>query len=243
VHNNPLVNIDPSGHWCTSADGKYSHAGGCNGGEEGVEIFADYNGSTYVDDETYAKNALIDLLFKEFSNSKMAYSAIMNDPLGAVINNKGSINSVGGAFEIPPEALGAIIFREQATRKMSDNVLNVDTWIRGVAHSVGLGAIFPTTARSAWENFGVGDQIPSSNYDLQKKLTTDNTFNITTIALVLYNKADTNNINISSGDVNSWVSVLPYYNSSMSSPAAQQAGNNYSSRTAQYIPYIEILLK
>jgi RHS repeat-associated protein len=29
VHNNPLTNIDPTGHWCTSSDGNWSHAGGC----------------------------------------------------------------------------------------------------------------------------------------------------------------------------------------------------------------------
>ncbi|WP_268999229.1 RHS repeat-associated core domain-containing protein [Paenibacillus athensensis] len=32
VHNNPLTNIDPSGHWCESADGKWAHAGECDNG-------------------------------------------------------------------------------------------------------------------------------------------------------------------------------------------------------------------
>jgi len=30
VHNNPLIYSDPSGHWCTSADGKWAHAGACS---------------------------------------------------------------------------------------------------------------------------------------------------------------------------------------------------------------------
>nr|WP_245339154.1 RHS repeat-associated core domain-containing protein [Paenibacillus shirakamiensis] len=30
VENAPLNNIDPTGNWCTSANGKYSHPGGCN---------------------------------------------------------------------------------------------------------------------------------------------------------------------------------------------------------------------
>jgi len=30
VHNNPLIYADPTGHWCTSTDGKWSHPGACN---------------------------------------------------------------------------------------------------------------------------------------------------------------------------------------------------------------------
>ncbi len=39
VYNNPLTNIDPTGHWCTSADGKWAHAGACSD-----------SSSTYSDD-------------------------------------------------------------------------------------------------------------------------------------------------------------------------------------------------
>ncbi|RNB64576.1 hypothetical protein EDM55_27130 [Brevibacillus centrosporus] len=30
VHNNPVNNIDPTGNWCESADGRWSHGGSCN---------------------------------------------------------------------------------------------------------------------------------------------------------------------------------------------------------------------
>lgn len=30
VHNNPLKNVDPTGHYCVSADGKNAHEGDCN---------------------------------------------------------------------------------------------------------------------------------------------------------------------------------------------------------------------
>ncbi|MCC8435252.1 hypothetical protein HP567_011920 [Brevibacillus sp. M2.1A] len=30
VHNNPIANIDPTGNYCVSANGKYAHGGGCN---------------------------------------------------------------------------------------------------------------------------------------------------------------------------------------------------------------------
>ncbi|THF82715.1 RHS repeat-associated core domain-containing protein [Cohnella fermenti] len=239
VHNNPLIYADPTGHWCTSADGKYSHAGGCYG-TGNTEVFHDVGGSKYVDDVTYAKNKLVDLLFEESSNSKMVYSAIMNDPISAVVNNASTINAVGGAVNIPPALLGAIIFREQATRKMDDDVLNYDTKIRGVEHSVGLGAIFPSTARNAWVNMGWEDELPDGTYNLAKKLTNDNTFNIVTIGLVLYDKADTHSIDITSDS--SWSQVIPYYNSSMSNPEAIQLGNNYAMRVMQYMPYISILL-
>ncbi|MBJ6361862.1 hypothetical protein ACFOQM_11260 [Paenibacillus sp. GCM10012307] len=47
VHNNPLKYIDPTGHWCQSKDGKYSHAGGCNDPS---------NKDNYVPDKLYYAN-------------------------------------------------------------------------------------------------------------------------------------------------------------------------------------------
>ncbi|WP_171717202.1 RHS repeat domain-containing protein [Paenibacillus phytohabitans] len=36
VHNNPLIYVDPTGQWCESKDGKYSHPGTCSNPNSGV---------------------------------------------------------------------------------------------------------------------------------------------------------------------------------------------------------------
>ncbi|MCM3626747.1 hypothetical protein M3194_05145 [Paenibacillus glycanilyticus] len=52
VQNNPLTNIDPSGHWCTAVvHGKlYSHAGGCDGGNKGVSVKKDVGNAKWTPD-------------------------------------------------------------------------------------------------------------------------------------------------------------------------------------------------
>lgn len=49
AHNNPLINADPTGHWCSrTVNGKYySHPGTCNNGIEGHSSTDDRN---YLDD-------------------------------------------------------------------------------------------------------------------------------------------------------------------------------------------------
>lgn len=42
VHNNPLNNVDPTGNWCESKDGKYAHAGSCNNKSNNSSFEADY---------------------------------------------------------------------------------------------------------------------------------------------------------------------------------------------------------
>ncbi|RTE11540.1 RHS repeat-associated core domain-containing protein [Paenibacillus whitsoniae] len=53
VHNNPLTNVDPTGHWCTAVVNgtTYSHPGGCNDGS------GDMNGSR-TDGSGYSKDAV-----------------------------------------------------------------------------------------------------------------------------------------------------------------------------------------
>lgn len=50
VHNNPLIYSDPTGNWCTSSDGKYSHPGGCDGGTNYFNTKSNVNGSTWTPD-------------------------------------------------------------------------------------------------------------------------------------------------------------------------------------------------
>lgn len=50
VHNNPLIYSDPTGNWCTSSDGKYSHPGGCDGGTDIDGVKSNLNGSVWTPD-------------------------------------------------------------------------------------------------------------------------------------------------------------------------------------------------
>ncbi|MFC5446707.1 glycohydrolase toxin TNT-related protein [Paenibacillus aestuarii] len=54
VYNNPLTNVDPTGHWCTASvgDKTYSHPGGCNDGS-GDQDGGRTNGSGYTKDEIH----------------------------------------------------------------------------------------------------------------------------------------------------------------------------------------------
>ncbi|MFM1652569.1 RHS repeat-associated core domain-containing protein [Brevibacillus sp. B_LB10_24] len=49
THNNPLNNVDPSGHYCMSSDNKWAHAGDCNGGGDRVQAYWD-QGFNHLDD-------------------------------------------------------------------------------------------------------------------------------------------------------------------------------------------------
>ncbi|MFM9331657.1 RHS repeat domain-containing protein [Paenibacillus mesotrionivorans] len=60
VHNNPLIYSDPTGNWCTSADGKYSLPGGCNGGIEGQkDVEKDVGTSKYSKDSNHNDSWII----------------------------------------------------------------------------------------------------------------------------------------------------------------------------------------
>lgn len=48
VHNNPLSNIDPTGHYCVSKDGDNAHDGSCNNGDGAL---TDGNVSTFLGDD------------------------------------------------------------------------------------------------------------------------------------------------------------------------------------------------
>lgn len=51
VHNNPLINIDPTGHFCVSADGRNSHEGLCNSDSSYYQGYdADFKGHHIIKD-------------------------------------------------------------------------------------------------------------------------------------------------------------------------------------------------
>ncbi|MNK88223.1 tRNA(Glu)-specific nuclease WapA precursor [compost metagenome] len=50
VENAPLNNVDPTGNWCESADGKYAHPGGCDDGKTGKKRFS---GKGYSEDRDH----------------------------------------------------------------------------------------------------------------------------------------------------------------------------------------------
>lgn len=104
-------------------------------------------------------------------------------------SNKIAIAKAAAVYGVPSCLIGAIIFKEQFTQSIPDEVANCLTFISGDTHSTGLGAIFPETAREAWERVDPSKKLPEKNADLQYLLTNDDEFNIKTIAVVLVYEA------------------------------------------------------
>ncbi len=116
----------------------------------------------------------------------------IRNSIESVEKNKSSINSASNKYGVPAEIIGGIIYKEQLTSKLPDTIANIDTFLDGKlipgstpTHSTGLGAIFPATARTAW-NFVDSSMVSNiSDKDLQFKLSSNKDFNIKTIAAVL----------------------------------------------------------
>ncbi|MFD2115083.1 RHS repeat-associated core domain-containing protein [Paenibacillus yanchengensis] len=227
VYNNPLIYVDPTGNWCESAGGKHGHWGGCNGGKKGVEVFGDYKGAKYTPDDVYAKSKLVNLSYDDFPLWKQIGTALMNDPLTAVEKNKNTINRVASERGVSPSLIGAIIFREQVSRKDMDLF----------GSSVGLGAITPETAREAWRSIDISMILPEKDNKLKSKLKNDNAFNIETISVILLYE----NQRLGQSVINK--TTVAHYNSSMSTADAIAKGNHYADQVYSYMEYIAILLK
>lgn len=92
------------------------------------------------------------------------------------------------------------------------------TIIRGTEHTIGLGAVFPGTAKTAWYKVDpVGAYthgIYGSNVEIEFKLMTDKETNINTIAVVLSyyagEKFETNDV--SGLSMEQWKQVVGRYN-------------------------------
>lgn len=103
---------------------------------------------------------------------------------------KDIINETGEKYGIPSEIIGSIIIKEQITKSLPDSVAMAHTLKTGVTHSVGLGAVFPGTARTAWNNQNIAEAYMKeihemSNVGLQTELYLNDNFNIETIGVVL----------------------------------------------------------
>jgi hypothetical protein len=129
-------------------------------------------------------------------------SSLVENRIGASIArvdyNQSLINNAATTFGVPKEIIGGIIFKEQLTQSLPDIAANIDTFfdgtiagkiIPGSFHSTGLGAIFPSTARAAWEFIDPSMVNSLSDKDLQYTLSYNNEFNIQTIAAVLVYEA------------------------------------------------------
>ncbi|MDQ8734829.1 hypothetical protein [Paenibacillus sp. LHD-38] len=225
VHNNPLRYTDPSGHQPRDQL--------CNGMSNSECKTAR---SAWYD--------LADVLENQYSGASYRTDANVTVK-SAIIDHKSDINSAGEKWGVPPELILAIIVKEQYTKSIPDWVAMLDSKIRGGTHSVGLGAIFPSTARTAWSAVSPNTVLPKSNKGLQSKLK-DDAFNIETIAVILVYQAQQmygNDVDPSSLTMDQWKEVVPYYNASMSTPESRKKGNDYASKVFEYLPYTKILLR
>ncbi|NKQ21786.1 hypothetical protein [Brevibacillus laterosporus] len=63
MHNNPVSNVDPTGNWCESKDGKWAHLGGCNDLSNGGKV--PYNKKDAAHDNDFIKeNGVIVGIYK-----------------------------------------------------------------------------------------------------------------------------------------------------------------------------------
>lgn len=131
------------------------------------------------------------LLYVRFIDKKIAklIDHRIRSSIFKVTNNRKAINSVAIKYGVPNEIIGGIIFKEQLTQSLPDFVANIDTFLGTNNHSTGLGAIFPKTARAAWNKINPDVVKGVTDDQLQYRLTYDDDFNIETIAVVLIYEA------------------------------------------------------
>ena len=142
-----------------------------------------------------AADSLWKICIKQYSWIKFSSVAMIvarsrfNKAINYIYRYSNHIKIVSMQYRVPENIIGGIILKEVFTQSISDNIANIDTFIRGANHSTGLGAIFATTARSAWKYVNPKYKLPSSNRTLQYTLSKNNYFNITTIGVGLVHKA------------------------------------------------------
>ncbi|NDI37233.1 RHS repeat-associated core domain-containing protein [Chengkuizengella sediminis] len=221
VYNNPLKYIDPTGH---------------NPIDWLVDLFT-------KDAKEKAREKLRGIISEQYFKFN-AYRIETEIALDAIEENKDHINNIGSKYDVPPEIIASIILKEQATKSAPDIAVILDTIYNGNAHSVGLGAIFPSTARNAWYYTDFTEaykhQVPElTDAELTLKLYADDEFNIESIAVTLVYYAETEyNLNPAEMELNDWRRVVGRYNAV--DPYEQVI---YSHRVFQYLDPIRILLE
>ena len=170
-------------------------------------------------------------------STSLIIQARISFSINSVENNRTLINSAGSMYGVPTQLIGAIIFKEQLTQSLPDLLANVDTFFRDTPHSTGLGAIFPKTARGAWNLIDPSMVNGISDKDLQYMLSYNDSFNIQTIAAVLIYEAcrlelisdpsEAKNLTLAQ-----WQQAVAAYNGS----------DEYARKVYEYLDDIETLL-
>ena len=180
----------------------------------------------------------------------------MDKAFKLIDQNGQNIRDISKEYGVPEEILASIILKEQYTKSISDPTANTTAAIGYEIpllreyplsivfgdHTTGLGAVFSTTARPAWEAY-LGKEnadrfLPGHNLELQKKLASDPVFNIQSMAVVLGYKAIQLGLIKSFKEVNKlradeWEKVLEAYNGSGSK------AKKYSKFVYEYLPYMK----
>ena len=222
--NSPVVFVDPAGEtplWLDKIEASFNL-------KKTAYLQYKWLFTTYVSPITLA-----------LVESRISYS------LYSVIHNRDAINSVSEQYGVPAEIIGGIIFKEQLTSVLPDFAANIDTYFDGKiiprstpTHSTGLGAIFPQTARAAWEFVDENMVMHLSNKDLQFKLSSDDEFNIKTIAAVLIYEARNRSLICESTQakdltIEQWREPVIKYN----------GNEEYMRKVYEYLDDIETLLR
>ncbi|MDI4649593.1 RHS repeat domain-containing protein [Cohnella hashimotonis] len=159
----------------------------------------------------------------------------------AIAGNKSFINKTGERYGVPSELIGGIILKEVMTQSIPDTVAIADKQLRGVNHSTGIGAAFPTIAMAAWQAVDPNRTIPTDSLEMMKLLSSNDKFAIETIAVVLVFYArevyKDQNLNTSSLTLEQWKAVVGRYNATSSDK--QKA---YSDKVYEYLNGIRELL-
>ena len=203
------------------------------------------NGGVSEKEYNKAKDALWDAVYKQYPLAR-ARLIKKNEIEDILKEYKDEINKAAERYGVPAEIIAGIIVKEQITQSLPDIVGLGDTLIRGRQHSVGLGAVFPTTARKAWYKVDIAGAymhgIYGTNVEIELKLMADNEASINTIAVVLnyyaIQKFDTKDV--SNLSMEQWKEVVGRYNATDDNSKAQK---KYSDYVYDYLDPLRTMLK